>query len=149
MASPWPDLAGRLVEGGHVLPVRVYYENTDFTGIVYHAEYLKFFERGRSDFLRLCGVRHRELAGEGDGFPELAFTVRRLEIDYLKPAKIDDVLEVRTRMDEQRGARLVLIQEIWRDDELLTSAKVLVVVINVQGRPTRLPLTLAEQLKGR
>src|SRR5512134_4143116 len=87
-SSRWPDLAGRLIEdaGGrrHILAVRVYFEDTDFSGLVYHASYLRWCERGRSDFLRLLGVRHADLIAPGDGAEPAAFVVRRLEIDYLR-----------------------------------------------------------------
>lgn len=141
----WPDLAGRIEEGRHVLPVRVYYEDTDFTGVVYHAAYLKFAERGRSDFLRLCGVHHNELASGAHGEP-LAFAVRHMEIDFHAPARIDDRLEVSTRLTEARGARIILDQEVRRAEVLLFSALVTVAVISPQGRPRRLPPALAARL---
>ena len=89
--------------GGHELLQRVYFEDTDFSGRVYHARYLHFMERGRSDYLRLLGIHHRELAAEG-----LAFAVRRMEIDFLRPAAIDDVLTIRTAALGVGGARIVL-----------------------------------------
>lgn len=144
--SPWPDLAGRLDGGAHVLPVRVYYEDTDFSGVVYHASYLRFMERGRSDFLRLCGIHHAELDAGAAG-ERLAFAVRHMEIDFLKPARIDDVLEVRTTCREARGARLVLEQEVCRAGDALITAKVTAAVINSQGRPRRMPSELAERLQ--
>src|SRR5450432_3642750 len=99
----WPDLAGRLAEdagGGrhHVLPIRVYFEDTDFSGLVYHATYLRWCERGRSDFLRLLGGDHRRLIDGSGGTEPAAFVVRRLALEFLKPARIDDVLEVETRV---------------------------------------------------
>ncbi len=109
-AASWPDLAGRIEGDTHVLPVRVYFEDTDFTGLVYHANFLKFCERGRSDFIRLLGIDHRSLESPVAGEPA-AFVVRRVEIDYLRPARIDDVLEVVTRCAEIGGAKLVLSQE--------------------------------------
>src|SRR5687768_18530595 len=86
LPEAWPDIAGRIVKGMHVLPVRVYYEDTDFSGAVYHANYLKFCERARSDALRLLGIRHGELEGQ------LGFVVRHMTCDFLKPARIDDLL---------------------------------------------------------
>ncbi len=141
----WPDIAGRLTSSGHVLPIRIYYEDTDFTGVVYHAAYLKFAERGRSDFLRLLGIRHYELdAGRyGDA---LAFVVRRMEVDFLIPARIDDLLEVTSRVAEARGARLVLDQAIRREDAVLFTARVTVAVVGRDGRPRRLPTELAVRL---
>src|SRR3954453_7076996 len=96
----WPDLAGRLVETAtgraHVLPVRVYFEDTDFSGLVYHATYLRWCERGRSDFLRLMGNDHQALIAGAAGRESAAFVVRRMRLEYLKPAQIDEVLEVTT-----------------------------------------------------
>ncbi|WP_067218743.1 tol-pal system-associated acyl-CoA thioesterase [Stappia indica] len=146
-APRWPDLAGRLEAGRHVLPVRVYYEDTDFTGVVYHAAYLKFAERGRSDFLRLCGIHHNELASGAHGEP-LAFAVRHMEIDFHAPARIDDLLEVATHLREARGARIVLAQEVRREGVLLFAAAVTVAVISPEGRPRRLPEALAARLAG-
>lgn len=143
--SDWPDLAGRLEAGGHVLPVRVYYEDTDFTGIVYHGAYVRFFERARSDFLRLIGIHHAEMASGTHG-ASLAFAVRTMTLDFQKPARIDDVLEVRTSLAEYKGARIRLDQLIQRQGEPLVSAAVTVAVITAQGRPTRLPPPLAEKL---
>ncbi|MAA98792.1 MAG: tol-pal system-associated acyl-CoA thioesterase [Stappia sp.] len=143
--ADWPDLAGRLTDDGHVLPVRIYYEDTDFSGVVYHAAYLKFAERGRSDFLRLCGIHHAALEA-GEHGESLAFAVRHMELDFHAPARIDDLLEVETRLREARGARLVLDQSIRRGGTLLFHASVTVVVISAQGRPRRLPAGLAERL---
>jgi acyl-CoA thioester hydrolase len=134
-------IAGRIVEGRHVLPVRVYYEDTDFTGIVYHANYLKFCERGRSDMLRVIGIAHRELSRTG-----LAFAVRRMNCDFLKPAIIDDLLDVVTRPAEIGGARLVLDQSVLRGDESLFTAEVTLALIDANGRPRRLPEALAVSL---
>ena len=127
-------LAGRLIGAGHELLQRVYFEDTDFSGRVYHARYLHFMERGRSDYLRLLGMHHRELAAEG-----MAFTVRRMEIHFQKPAAIDDVLTIRTRPSHVGGARVELGQEIWRDGERLVTAAVTVALIGPSGRALRLP----------
>ncbi|MCX2725396.1 tol-pal system-associated acyl-CoA thioesterase [Roseibium salinum] len=143
--TDWPDLAGRLEEGGHVLPVRVYYEDTDFTGIVYHGAYVRFFERARSDFLRLLGIHHKELA-DGTHGAALAFAVRSMTLDFQRSARIDDILEVHTSLSEHKGARVKLDQLIYRGGELLVSAAVTVAVITAEGRPIRLPQPLAERL---
>ncbi len=127
----------------HILPVRIYYEETDFTGIVYHANYLKFFERGRTDFLRTIGIHHKAL-WEMD--PPLAFTIRSIQLDYLGPAEIDDVLEVRTQYQKLSGASLWARQAISRDGKDLVTASVHAVCINREGRPRRLPLTIREAL---
>lgn len=145
MSAPqaWPDLAGRLVSaesGGyrHVLPIRVYFEDTDFSGLVYHASYLRWCERGRSDFLRLLGNDHRRLIdGAGEREPA-AFVVRRMRLEFLKPARIDDVLEVGTRVKEIGAAHLVLDQAITRDGVRLFEAEVMVVLVSVSGKPLRI-----------
>jgi acyl-CoA thioester hydrolase len=129
----WPEIAGRIAHGMHMLAVRVYYEDTDFSGAVYHANYLKFCERARSDALRLLGVHHSELLGK------LGFVVRRIACDYLKPATIDDMLLVETRFIEIGGARLEIDQRIRRDGETIFTAKVTVALLDAQGRPQRIP----------
>ena len=133
--------AGRIVDGRHVLQVRVYYEDTDFSGIVYHANYLKFCERGRSDMLRVIGIAHRELSRAG-----LAFAVRRMNCDFLKPAVIDDLLDVVTRPAEIGGARLELAQSVLRAGDSLFTADVTLALIDANGRPRRLPEALALSL---
>ncbi len=146
MSESWPDIAGRIESQAHVLPVRVYFEDTDFTGVVYYANYLKFAERGRTDFLRLIGVHHIELAAEN-----LAFAVRHIEADYLRPAKIDDILHVTTRLAEMRGARFVLKQTITCGDEALFTAQITAVLLNLEGRPRRIPadmLVKFERIEG-
>lgn len=145
MQQDWTDLSGRLISGSHVLPVRVYYEDTDFTGLVYHGSYVRFFERGRSDFLRHCGIHHAELADGAHG-PSIAFAVRQLNVSYLRPARIDDVLEIVTTLVEARGARIALHQKALRDAEVLAEADVTVAVITADGRPVRLPSALAARL---
>jgi acyl-CoA thioester hydrolase len=145
MPEKWPHVAGRLVPGGHVLPVRIYFEDTDFSGIVYHASYLRFMERGRTDWLRLLGVSHEEL-DRGDHGERLAFAVRRMEIDFLKPARIDDLVEVETVTAKSSGARIILQQTIRRDGAVLVDATVTVVLVAENGRPRRLPASLREKL---
>jgi acyl-CoA thioester hydrolase len=135
--SNWPDLAGRIEGDTHVLPVRVYFEDTDFAGLVYHANFLKFCERGRSDLIRLLGVHHQALANPEQGDPSV-FVVRRIEIDYLRPARLDDVLEVVTRCVEIGGASLTLLQEVRRGETLIVRAKVVVVLVSSSGKPQRL-----------
>jgi acyl-CoA thioester hydrolase len=128
------QLAGRITQAGHELLQRVYFEDTDFSGRVYHARYLHFMERGRSDYLRLLGVDHRKLAQNG-----LTFAVSRMEIDFLKPASIDDVLMVRTQTKNVSGARVVLRQEVVRDGDGLVRAVVTVALVGPKGRAIRLP----------
>jgi acyl-CoA thioester hydrolase len=118
----------------HRFTVRVYYEDTDFSGLVYHSAYLHFFERARTEFLRAIGVHHSELIREG-----IAFAVRSMQIEFEAAARIDDLLEVETRIESVTAARLLLDQRISRDGLTITRAKVLVVAINGAGRPARMP----------
>ncbi len=135
---------GRFDGRAHLLPVRVYYEDTDFTGVVYHANYVRYFERGRSDFLRAVGIGHAELL-EGDS--PLAFVVSRMELAFVKPARIDDALVVRTLYEAVRGPRLIIRQAIERGGEVLTRAEVEAVCIHLDGRPRRPSRTLVEKVK--
>lgn len=148
----WPDLAGRIVDDAtgrhHILPVRVYFEDTDFSGVVYHANYLKWCERGRSDFLRLLGNDHQGLIDGTDGREPAAFVVRRMTLEYLKPARIDDVLEVVTHVAEIGAATLVLDQAILRDGVRIFEAHVQVVLVSVSGKPQRLGRMLRAAFSG-
>lgn len=140
------SLCGELGEEGHRLTQRVYYEDTDFSGLVYHARYLHFLERGRTDYLRCLGVEQSALIGiDEEG---LVFVVHRMEIDFKAPARMDDVLEIRTTTTKAGGAKMVLEQEIRRDDQLLIAAKVVIAVVNRLGRPRRLPEGLAQRFLG-
>ena len=142
----WPDLAGRIDGKVHRLPVRVYFEDTDFTGVVYHATYLRWCERGRSDYVRLLGIHHDELISPKDGSEPSAFIVRHLEIDYLRPAKIDDVLEVVTECTDLGGATLIISQQIVRGDVVLAKLKVKVVLVSLSGKPMRLGKMIRDAL---
>ena len=138
-------LDGEIRDGRHVLTVRVYYEDTDFTGIVYHASYLRFMERGRTNYLRMIGADHRalfeETAKEAPGF---AFVVRSMNIDFLKPARMDDVLEVLTEPHDVKGASAMVRQRVMRGDELLVEAHVRVAFISGgRARPIPKPLRIA------
>ena len=126
--------AGRFVGREHRLPVRVYYEDTDFTGVVYHANYVRYFERGRSDFLRLAGLSHTDLLERADPG---AFVVTRLTIGFRKPARIDDALVVRTTYDSIKGARMMITQVISRGEEIIATAEVEAACITPDGRPRR------------
>ena len=148
MTERWPDIAGRIENGVHRLAVRVYYEDTDFSGAVYHANYLKFCERARSDFLRLAGIHHHELHWhESEG--RMGFVVRRMECDFLRPARIDDLLEVDSRFQHMAGARLELAQNVLRGAEELFRACVTVALVDAGGRPRRLPPAMATALRSR
>lgn len=139
-------LAGRLTEGGgHELKVRVYFEDTDFSGVVYHARYLHFLERGRSDYLRLHGIGHRELLAGTAGAP-MVFAVRHMQIDFLRPGRIDDVLTVLTKTTVLGGARVVLAQRICLGERDLLTARVTVAVISPQGKPMRMPEAVRTRL---
>ncbi len=131
-------ISGALTEFGHRLMARVYYADTDFSGVVYHARYLEFLERGRSDFLRLAGVHHTELA-EGKHGEKIVWVVRRMEIDFRSPARIDDILTVDTRADEISGARIFMAQQLKRDAEVLVDARVEAAIVGENGRPRRFP----------
>ncbi|MFM8701247.1 MAG: tol-pal system-associated acyl-CoA thioesterase [Hyphomicrobiales bacterium] len=129
-------------EVSHALPIRVYYEDTDFSGVVYHASYLRFLERGRTELLRDLGVHQAALHGDAAA---LAFAVRRMTIDWLKPARMDDMVTVETQIVAIKGASLMLLQRILRGEELLLEAEVLVAAVS-DGKPARLPAGLKEQL---
>ncbi|MCX7305951.1 MAG: tol-pal system-associated acyl-CoA thioesterase [Hyphomicrobiales bacterium] len=131
-------LSGELTAHGHRLLARVYYADTDFSGLVYHARYLEFLERGRSDYLRLAGVRHTELL-EGMRGERIVWVVRRMEIDFVRPARMDDVLTIDTRTEKISGARIYMAQEIRRGGETLIKARVEAAIIGANGRPKRFP----------
>ena len=126
----------------HVFTCRVYYEDTDLAGIVYYANYLKFIERARTEFVRALGVDQGALKRDGG----LVFAVRRLEADYFLPALFDDVLTVETRVDAVFGARMVLQQDVLRDGTRLFSATVTLVVLTEDGRPARIPADIRRRL---
>ncbi|EIM77636.1 hypothetical protein A33O_02184 [Nitratireductor aquibiodomus RA22] len=131
-------LSGELTDFGHRLVARVYFADTDFTGVVYHARYLEFLERGRSDFLRLAGVHHTELA-DGKHGEVLSWVVRRMEIDFRQPARVDDIVTVETRTEAISGARIHMAQRLLRGENVLVEAKVEAAIIGASGRPRRFP----------
>ena len=132
--------AGRIEGRQHLLPIRVYYEDTDFTGVVYHGAYVRFLERGRSDFLRLCGVHHATLAQAADPY---AFAVTELTVAFRRPARIDDALVVHTTFEAVKGPRLLIAQRILRGGDLVVEASVTAVCLDLGGRPRRPPTDLA------
>jgi len=139
------ELDGEIRDGRHLLRVRVYYEDTDFTGIVYHANYLRYMERGRTNYLRLIGADHRALfeATEKEA-PGFAFVVRSMNIEFLKPARMDDILEIVTESEEVKGASTTVRQRVMRSDELLVEAHVRVAFISGgRARPIPKPLRIA------
>lgn len=126
----------------HCLTLRVYYEDTDLAGIVYYANYLKFIERGRTEWVRDLGIDQSRLKAETG----IVFAVRRVEADYLSPARFDDLLNVETIPDDVTGARVELTQRVLRGDELLFVAKVTLVALTDEGRPARLPADVRRTL---
>ena len=132
LGSAWPHLSGHLDGDAHILPVRVYYEDTDFSGVVYHASYLRFLERGRTNYLRLAGVDQSTMHAGGEG---LILAVRRMAIEFHKPARMDDVLLIETRIGAVRGASFDIPQRIRRGDDLIVTADVHVAAI-AGGRRT-------------
>ena len=140
-------LDGAIRDGRHHMQVRVYYEDTDFSGIVYHANYLRFMERGRSNYLRLLGADQRALFAEAESeAPGFAFVVRAMQIEFLKPARMDDLLDIVTRTLEVRGASITLAQEVRRGDIVLLEAKVKVAFIS-GGQAKQIPKALRMVMK--
>jgi acyl-CoA thioester hydrolase len=118
----------------HRKEIRVYYEDTDMAGIVYYANYLRYIERARSDWVRDVGIDQLAMKEAG-----VVFAVRRVEADYVSPARFDDILDVRTTLDSLSAAKMVMLQEVWRGDDLIFTSKVLIVCIGASGKPVRLP----------
>ena len=140
-------LDSELRDGRHTMAVRVYYEDTDFTGIVYHANYLRFMERGRTNYLRLIGADHRALFEETEKeAPGFAFVVRAMTIDFLKPARMNDLLEIVTVPEEVKGASITLKQQCRRGEDVLCEATVRVAFIS-QGRARPIPKPLLIAMK--
>ncbi|MCR8725136.1 tol-pal system-associated acyl-CoA thioesterase [Frigidibacter sp. ROC022] len=126
----------------HQFDLRVYYEDTDLAGIVYYANYLKFIERARTEFIRGLGIDQKALkAGQG-----IVFAVRRVEADYLTPARFDDRLQVRTEVEAVTGARVILQQDIWREATQVFGARVTLVALTASGHPARIPAELRLRL---
>src|SRR5258705_4789066 len=143
--DPPEPAQGRFDDATFVFPIRVYYEDTDFSGVVYHASYLRFMERGRSNYLRLLGADQRalfeEVAKEAPGF---AFVVRSMHLDFRKPARMDDLLEIVTTPSEVKGASVILHQRVNRGAETLVEATVQVAFVSGgRARPIPKPLRIA------
>src|SRR5215469_9720508 len=141
------NLDGEIRDGRHRMAVRVYYEDTDFSGIVYHASYLRFMERGRTNYLRLLGADHAALFASAQAeAPGFAFVVRTMQIEFLKSARMDDVLEIETAPQEVKGASIVVRQRVRRGEETLVEALVKVAFVSGgRARPIPKPLRLAMQ----
>lgn len=131
-------------QGQHWLNIRIYYEDTDFTGMVYHANYLRFFERGRSDFLRDAGVSHQSLLARET---PAAFTLTNVEVDYKRAAKVDDLLTIRTRSLGVKGVRMYFEQTCLRGYDVIVEGRITAVMIHADGRPMRPIKDVVEQLK--
>ena len=129
------ETSGRIEGASHVLPIRVYYEDTDSGGLVYHANYLKFAERGRTEMLRLLGVNHTETADRYG----MSFAVRDCTIDYRRAARLDDRLDVRSRLTDLRGASIRVDQGVWRAGDLVAHLNLRIVCLNPSGRPVAIP----------
>ena len=151
-ALAWPDLAGRIVDDAsgrrHVLPVRVYFEDTDAGGIAYHASYIRWCERGRTDFLRLLGTDSRRLIDGSASVEPAAFVVRRMLCDFLRPSRMDDVLLVDTRVKELGGASVTLLQTVLNGERRVFEAEVTVVLVAVSGKPLRLSTAIRDAFNG-
>jgi len=137
--------SGVIKDGEHILPLRVYYEDTDAGGIVYYANYLKYMERGRSDMLRKLGIDQGEMLKflEPD---DIKFVVIRSEVDYIKPAELDDEITVHTRVSKLGKASLSMTQEVRRGDDILAKGVIRAASLNKQDRPARLPKIIMEKL---
>jgi acyl-CoA thioester hydrolase len=145
-------LAGWLTPQGHAYQARIYYADTDFSGFVYHARYLEFLERGRSDYLRLAGISHTEMmeqASDGLSQEKLAWVVRHMDIAFEKPARMDDIVTVETSTLEISGARIRMAQVMTRGQDRLISATVEAAIVTLDGKPRRFPKTWATLLRPR
>ncbi len=127
--------SGRFADGVHLFPVRVFFEDTDFTGVVYHANYLRFIERARSDMLRVAGIDQRAAYEAGEG----AYAVARLAIDFKRSARLDDELLVISAIGEIRAASVHIHQRVMRNGEVVAQAEVDVAFVSREGRPRRQP----------
>lgn len=143
---PLDASAGKIVDGEHRLDVRVYFEDTDTAHMVYHANFLKFMERARTEILRLCGVDQFDMLSAA-GEDRMGFAVRRCEIDFLSPARLDQKLEVRTALVDMGAAYVDFRQRVLRDLDVLADALVRVACLGATGRPRRIPRDLAVSLQ--
>lgn len=131
-----PDAAGEFHGKTHILPIRIYYEDTDLSGVVYHANYLRFMERGRSEYFRCAGITR--LAQLEDPEPT-AWTLKKASLEYHRPARLDDLVEVHTRCTGLTGARMTASQSIHRSGTLLVQGQVEACIITLSGKPRRIP----------
>ncbi|HEX3430190.1 MAG TPA: YbgC/FadM family acyl-CoA thioesterase [Rhizomicrobium sp.] len=136
-------VAGRFEGRVHILPIRIYYEDTDLSGVVYHANYLRFMERGRSEFFRCAGIERLAMMDEDEA---TVWTLRRASLEFHRPARVDDLVEVHTRATSLTGARMTADQKIYRAGALLAHGTVEACVITLAGRPRRIPHSLRARL---
>jgi acyl-CoA thioester hydrolase len=127
----------------HVLPISIYYEDTDLSGFVYHANYLRYMERGRTEFFRLAGIS--KMAGLDEEEPT-AWTLRSVHVDYLRPARLDDIIHVRSRLIGLSGARMQALQRITLGETLLVEGRIEACITTLTGKPRRLPKKVQETL---
>jgi len=137
------ELSGHMAAGEHRYPLRIFYEDTDAGGIVYYARYLHFAERARTEFLRLAGIEQTQMRAAND----VVLAVRRCQVDYRRPARLDDLVEVRSRLTALGGAKLSIAQTIWRAGEELVALAVDVASVRGDGRPTRIPAPVRAALE--
>jgi acyl-CoA thioester hydrolase len=141
--APQAPTTGRIENGRHILPLRIYYEDTDAQGIVYYANWLRFLERGRTELLRTIGLEHSTLRAEAG----IDWVVRRCTIDYFKPARLDETIDVVTGCGDMRAASLAMVQEARRGEELLVRAELLIACMGAGGKPVRVPLQARNALE--
>ncbi len=135
---------GRFDGKTHILPIRVYYEDTDLSGVVYHANYLRYMERGRSEYFRAAGITRLAQLDE----PEpTAWTLRRATLEYFRPARLDDLIEVHTRCVALSGARMSADQHIHGGETLLVHGRVEACIITLSGKPRRIPADVRDKLE--
>jgi acyl-CoA thioester hydrolase len=134
---------GRFESGVHILPIRIYYEDTDLSGVVYHANYLRFMERGRSEYFRCAGIERLAML---DGDEATVWALRRASLEFHRPARVDDLVEVHTRATSLTGARMTADQKIYRGDDFLAHGTVEACVITLAGKPRRIPHDIRAKL---
>ncbi len=143
MTEAAPISFGRFEGKVHILPVRIYYADTDLSGIVYHANYLAYMERGRSEFFRAVGITRLAQMDEAE---PTAWTLRKVALDYLKPARVDDLIEVHTRLTGLTGARMSAHQDVYLSGTLLTRGHIEACIITLTGKPRRIPQDMRDKL---
>jgi acyl-CoA thioester hydrolase len=142
-AIPMTQAAGRFEGKTHILPVRIYYADTDLSGIVYHANYLAYMERGRSEFFRSVGIAR---LAQLESAEPTAWTLRKVALEYLKPARIDDLIEVHTKLTGLTGARMNAEQDVHLNGAMLTRASIEACIITLTGKPRRIPQEVRDKL---